>query len=48
MNEWDFKVTDGLDEKNTSFAKEVIKKLMDCELINSNIKEKIKEKCVLS
>jgi glycosyltransferase involved in cell wall biosynthesis len=48
MNEWDCKVTDGLDEKNTSFAKEVIKKLMDCELINSNIKQKIKEKCLLS
>ena len=48
MNEWDCKVTDGLDEKNTSFAKEVIKKLMDCQLINSNIKQKIKEKCLLN
>ena len=47
MNEWDYKITDGLDEKNISFAKKVIEKLMECKLIKLEIKEKVKEKCKL-
>jgi glycosyltransferase involved in cell wall biosynthesis len=44
-NEWDFKVTDGLNEDNTNYAKKVIKKFMECEAINADIKDKIKNIC---
>lgn len=47
MNEWDFRITDGLNDENISFAKEVIGKLMKCKLINEKIKEKVKQKCRL-
>jgi glycosyltransferase involved in cell wall biosynthesis len=46
-NEWDFKVTDGLNEENTSYAKNVIKKFMECKDIKDEIKDKIKNKCKL-
>ena len=45
MNEWDFKVTDGLNKENTTYAESIIKKFMECKAIKEGIKEKIKEKC---
>ena len=45
MNEWDFKVTDGLNKENTTYAESIIKKFMECKVIKEGIKEKIKEKC---
>ena len=47
MNEWDFRITDGLNDENKSFAKHVIEKLVKCKIIKGEIKEKIKEKCIL-
>ena len=47
MNEWDYKVTDGLNEDNTTYAKSVIKKFMECKDIKDEIKDKIKNKCKL-
>ena len=44
-NEWDFKVTDGLNEENTNYAKNVIKKFMECKDIKNEIKDKIKNIC---
>ena len=46
-NEWDFKVTDGLNEDNTTYAKNVIKKFMECKDIKEEIKNKIRNKCKL-
>ena len=46
-NEWDFKVTDGLNEDNTTYAKNVIKKFMECKDIKEEIKHKIRNKCKL-
>ena len=46
-NEWDFKVTDGLNEENTTYAKNVIKKFIECKDIKEEIKNKIKSKCKL-
>ena len=46
-NEWDFKVTDGLNEDNTIYAKNVIKKFMECKDIKEEIKNKIRNKCKL-
>ena len=46
-NEWDFKVTDGLNEDNTAYAKNVIKKFMECKDIKEEIKNKIRNKCKL-
>ena len=46
-NEWDFKVTDGLNEENTTYAKNVIKKFMECKDIKDEIKDKIRNKCKL-
>ncbi len=47
MNEWDFRITEGLNEENTSFAKNLIGKLMNYKIIKENIKEKVKEVCKL-
>jgi len=46
-NEWDFKVTDGLNEDNTNYAKTVIKKFMECKAVKDEIKENIKNKCII-
>ena len=46
-NEWDFKVTDGLNEDNNNYAKNVIKKYLECKDIKDEIKDKIKNKCIL-
>ena len=46
-NEWDFKVTDGLNEDNTNYAKNVIKKFMECKDVKEEIKNKIKNICKL-
>ena len=47
VNEWDFKITDGLNEENTLFAKKLIDKLLNYKCIKEEIKEKVKEKCKL-
>ena len=47
INEWDFRVTDGLNEENIAFAKKVIGKLLDSNLIKEEIKNRVKEKCKL-
>lgn len=47
VNEWDFKITDGLNEENTLFAKKVIDKLLNYKCIKEEIKEKVREKCKL-
>ena len=36
-----------LNDENKSFAKHVIEKLIKCKIIKGEIKEKIKEKCIL-
>ena len=46
-NEWDFKVTDGLNDDNSNYAKNVIKKYLECKDIKDEIKDKIKNKCIL-
>lgn len=45
MNEWGFKVTDGLNEENTIFAKKVIEKLLSYKCIKEEIKKKVREIC---
>lgn len=45
MNEWDFRITDGLNEQNIDYAKKIIGTLMDCKLIKEEIKKKLKDKC---
>ena len=47
VNEWDFKITDGLNEENTLFAKKLIDKLLNYKCIKEEIKEKVREKCKL-
>ena len=46
-NEWDYKVTDGLNEDNITYAKSIIKKFIECKSVKDEIKEKIREKCKL-
>ena len=46
-NEWDYKVTDGLNEDNITYAKIIIKKFIECKSVKDEIKEKIREKCKL-
>ena len=47
MNEWDFRITEGLNEENTAFAKKLIERLMNYKTIKETIKEKMKEICKL-
>ena len=47
MNEWDFRVTEGLNEENTAFAKKLIERLMNYKTIKETIKENMKEICKL-
>ena len=47
INEWDCKITDGLNEDNIAFAKKVIGKILDYKLIKEEIIKRIKEKCIL-
>ena len=46
-NEWDFKVTDGLNKENTTYAENIINKFMQCKDIKDEIKNKIRTKCKL-
>ena len=45
MNEWDFRITEGLNEENSNFAKKLIGKLMSYDSIKDEIKNKVKEIC---
>ena len=45
MNEWDFRITEGLNEENIEYAKKLIGKLMSYDSIKDEIKNKIKEIC---
>ena len=47
INEWDYKITDGLNEENITFAKKVIEKIMDNKFIKEEIIKRIKEECIL-
>ena len=47
VNEWDFRVTEGLNEENIAFGKKIIEKLMNYKSIKEEIKRKLKETCKL-
>ena len=45
LDNWNYKVTDGLNDTNSSFAKDIIKKFLESHYIKDETKEKIKGKC---
>lgn len=47
VNEWNFRVTEGLNKENISFGKQIIEKLLNYKSIKDEIKRKIQEKCKL-